>query len=145
MTLRSRGTSRAYIVERLIRDQRLDLLEAIEARQISAFAAAVECGYARRRARRTGGVDEDDCNVTKTRKHAMATALAEYPPAMAYVSGELPCFACRQPEAWRALKEIADTYLRAKRGESSRASMSGALPMACCRRRAKADVAALIA
>jgi hypothetical protein len=48
VTLRSRGNSRDYLIARLRRDGRDDLVEAIEARKISAFAAAVVAGYRRR-------------------------------------------------------------------------------------------------
>jgi hypothetical protein len=73
----------------------------------------------------------------------MADVLDRAPPA-ASVCDELPCFSCRQLCAWRALKEIADTYLRARRGEPSRAAMGGVLPMACCRRQRVASVDAMI-
>jgi hypothetical protein len=140
ITLKARGTSRRYIVERLIRDQRFDLVEGIKSRQISAFSAAVEAGYVRRR---KTGVVNDDHNLTRTRKHAMAEALDRPPPP--YACAELPCFACRQPQAWRALAEISETYLRARRGQPSRASMNGVLPMSCCRRQRLASVETLIA
>jgi hypothetical protein len=48
VTLRSRGNSTVYIVSRLRRDGRDDLVEAIHNREISAFAAAVLMGWAKR-------------------------------------------------------------------------------------------------
>jgi hypothetical protein len=48
VTLPMRGNSRAYIVARLLRDGRDDLVRAIEDRRISAFAASVVAGYAKR-------------------------------------------------------------------------------------------------
>jgi hypothetical protein len=44
----SRGNSRDYLVARLRRDGREDLIRAIETLKISAFAAAVVAGYRRR-------------------------------------------------------------------------------------------------
>src|SRR5262245_7511173 len=43
------GTSRAYILHRLRKAGRADLIEAIEAGEISALAVAIELGWARRR------------------------------------------------------------------------------------------------
>jgi hypothetical protein len=48
VTLRSRGNSVAYYVAKLERDGRLDLVEAIRNRKTSAFAVAVDLGWARR-------------------------------------------------------------------------------------------------
>jgi hypothetical protein len=42
---RQHGHSRAYILDRLRRENRVDLLEAVEASTISAFAAGCEAGY----------------------------------------------------------------------------------------------------
>ena len=43
------GTSRAYIIDRLLRAGRPDLVAAIEAGEVSAFAVAVELGWMKRR------------------------------------------------------------------------------------------------
>jgi len=43
------GTSRAYLLDRLLRAGRPDLVEAIEAGHVSAFAVAVELGWMKRR------------------------------------------------------------------------------------------------
>jgi hypothetical protein len=48
VTLKMRGNSREYIIARLARDNRTDLIEAIMDRRISAFAASVVAGYAKR-------------------------------------------------------------------------------------------------
>jgi hypothetical protein len=135
------GTNREYLLARLDRDGRQDLVAAIHGREISAYAAAVEAGYVRRR---KTAVVEGDHNLTRWRKHRMAEALDRAPAAASYHNEQLPCFACRQPQAWKALAEVADTYLRARRGEARRASTSGLLPMSCCRRR-PASVDSLIA
>lgn len=45
---RGGGTSRAYIIRRLALAGRNDLVEAIEAGEVSAFAVAVELGWHRR-------------------------------------------------------------------------------------------------
>ena len=42
------GTSRAYLIDRLRREGHDDLVEAIEAGVVSAFAVAVELGWMRR-------------------------------------------------------------------------------------------------
>jgi hypothetical protein len=48
VALRHRGNSRAYILARLQRDNRLDLLRGVLDGTISAFAASVEMSYTRR-------------------------------------------------------------------------------------------------
>ena len=48
VTLRQRGNSRAYILARLRRDNRLDLLAGVLEGKISAYAAACEMNYTRR-------------------------------------------------------------------------------------------------
>ena len=45
---RQHGHSRAYILDRLRRENRTDLAAAVEAGTVSAFAAAVQCGWTRR-------------------------------------------------------------------------------------------------
>src|SRR5262249_7645664 len=85
-TLKSRG--REYVIERLIRDQRFDLVEAIEQRQVTAFAVACQLGWRRRR-----NIRDPDLNKTKLREFAMATALSQRSPTM-LVHSELPCLAC---------------------------------------------------
>src|SRR5262245_25234972 len=47
-TARLRGTSRAYLIDRLRREGHDDLVAAIEAGVVSAFAVAVELGWLRR-------------------------------------------------------------------------------------------------
>src|SRR6516165_619997 len=69
--LRSRGTNRRYILERLARDGYFDLIEAIEQRQLSCFAAAVAVGYARRRRTKSG----EDCNQARRRAYELAKAM----------------------------------------------------------------------
>ena len=135
------GTSREYLLRRLERDGRHELLDGVRNREITVHAAAVEAGYIRRRETR---VIDGDHNLTRWREHRMAEVL-DRAPSPSYAHAELPCFNCRAPQAWRALAEVADTYLRARRGESSRTSMSGVLPMACCRRQRLVSVETLIA
>jgi len=47
-TARLYGTSRAYLLDRLMRAGRPDLVEAIEAGVVSAFAVCVELGWIKR-------------------------------------------------------------------------------------------------
>jgi len=61
------GTSRAYIIGRLKRENLLDLVEAVENGKISAYAIAVELGWAKRRPTFSG----DDSNQAKRRAWAL--------------------------------------------------------------------------
>jgi hypothetical protein len=138
ITLKSRGTGKQYILERLRRDQRFDLIDGVQQRQISAYAAGIEAGYFRRPLTR---VVDNDHNKTRLRMHEMDAVLGR----SAFVCAELPCLSCNHPDAWRALKEVAATYVRGRRGEVIR-SASGVLPASCCRRApARLDVRAMIA
>jgi hypothetical protein len=122
------GTARGYLLQRLVRAGRTDLLQGIAECKISVFAAAVAAGIVRRRKTVAG----DDCNQARMREHEMAQVLARssQPPAF---NSELPCFHCREACAWKALAEISDAYARGRRGEIIR-SASGVLPAVCCRR-----------
>jgi hypothetical protein len=125
------GTGREYLIERLRRAGRTDLLDGIAQRQISAYAAAVQAGIVRRR--RTAVADGDH-NLTRRRQHEMQTVL-ERSAAGTFACAELPCLSCNHPDAWRALKEVANTYVASRKGElpSCRSPM-GVLPPSCCRR-----------
>src|SRR5262245_1758851 len=97
ITLRPRGTGRAYVLARLERDERFDLIEGIKQRQISCFAAGVEAGYFKRR---PTGVIDGEHNKTKLRAFGMAQVLGRV-PENTFTSDEIPCFACRNPCAWK--------------------------------------------
>jgi hypothetical protein len=131
-----------YWINRLAREGYTDLIAAIQRREVSAHAVAVELGWIKRRA--TGVVDGNH-NLSRTREHAMAQVLERSAPPPAF-SSEIPCFNCREPCAWQALREIADSYARGRRGEVIR-SASGVLPASCCRRTlmVRLDVRAMIA
>jgi hypothetical protein len=134
------GTSRQYLVSRLERAGRTDLLDGIAQGQISVFAAAAEAGIVRRRKT----VADGDHNATRRREFAMAAVLERAPPTP-YVCAEVPCFGCRHLNTNAALREIADGYLARQRGEPSRGPSSGGLlPASCCRRQRVASIDALI-
>jgi hypothetical protein len=63
VTLRSRGNSRDYILARLEREGFLDLVSAIRTRRISAFAVAVELGWAKR----PQALHGENCNQARPR------------------------------------------------------------------------------
>jgi|SRR5262249_1895572 hypothetical protein len=63
VTLNSRGNSVDYIVARLRREGLTDWIEAIRARRISAFAVAVELGWAKRPQTLHG----ENCNQARRR------------------------------------------------------------------------------
>src|SRR5262249_18572070 len=63
VTLRSRGNSREYILARLEREGLTDWIEAILLRKISAFAVAVELGWAKRPQTLSG----ENCNQARQR------------------------------------------------------------------------------
>jgi len=137
-TLKRGSTSRDYTIARLEREGRHDLADGIRQRLITAFAARVEMGWCQRP--QTGVVDGDH-NLTRRRQHELET-VAERPS----FADPIPCFSCRSPCAWRALKEISATYVQARQGKPTRATAAGMLPMACCQRNGGTfDVRALIA
>src|SRR5262249_21023393 len=70
------GTSREYLIERLRRAQRLDLVSAIERGEVSAYAASIEMGWHRRRPTISG----EDCNQARRRAFAIARAVGRAPP-----------------------------------------------------------------
>jgi hypothetical protein len=63
VTLRSRGNSREYILARLEREGLTEWVEAILLRKISAFAVAVELGWAKRPQTLHG----ENCNQARRR------------------------------------------------------------------------------
>jgi hypothetical protein len=63
VTLRSRENSRDYILARLEREGLTEWVEAILTRKISAFAVAVELGWAKRPQTLSG----EDCNQARRR------------------------------------------------------------------------------
>jgi hypothetical protein len=67
ISMPQRGTSRASIISRLKRENLLDLVEAVERGKISAYAIAVELGWAKRRPTYSG----DDSNQAKRRAWAL--------------------------------------------------------------------------
>jgi hypothetical protein len=129
----------AYWLERLAREGRHDLIAGIKSRQISAHSAAIEIGWLRRRPT----ISDGDHNVSRRREYAM-TQVLDRAPAARLACPELPCLSCQHLNAWRALKELAETYVRARRGEPLRVSLNGTLPLACCQRQRVASVEALI-
>jgi hypothetical protein len=67
------GTSRAYLLDRLERAGEVELLAAVEAGTLSAFAAAVEAGIVRRPVPNGRG----STNEAKRRAFAIARAYAD--------------------------------------------------------------------
>jgi len=63
VTLRARGNSRHYYIARLRRDGLHDLADAVESGKISAFAIAVQLGWAKRPRTLHG----EDCNQARKR------------------------------------------------------------------------------
>jgi hypothetical protein len=122
----------AYWLARLERAQRHDLIAGIKGRRISAHSAAIQMGWIKRRPTLAG----DDCNQARRREHAMTQVLDR--------ATAIPCFNCRELCAWRALAEIADGYLRARKGEPLRSRDGITLPLACCRRQKTPVIEALI-
>src|SRR5262249_10754828 len=58
-------------------------------------------------------------------------------PTLPVIEPELPCLSCQHWGAAAAVREIAATYLQARRGSTlSAAPGEGVLPASCCRRRA---------
>jgi hypothetical protein len=136
-TLKRGSNSIEYTIARLEREGRHDLADGIRQRQITAFAARVEMGWCRRP--QTSVID-DDHNLTRRRQHELGT-VAERPS----FADPIPCFSCRSPCAWRALKEISATYMQARQGKPTRAPAGGILPMACCKRQIPFSAEACIA
>jgi hypothetical protein len=67
------GTSRAYLLDRLERAGEVELLAAVEAGSLSAFAAAVEAGIVRRPVPNGRG----STNMAKRRAFAIARVFAD--------------------------------------------------------------------
>ena len=67
VTLNSRGNSVDYILARLEREGLTHWVEAVRARRVSAFAAAVELGWAKRSQTLHG----EDCNQARLRRRAV--------------------------------------------------------------------------
>jgi len=124
---RSGGTSVEYLCDRLERSGHHALLEGVRSRRISAYAAAVEAGFVRRRKTIAG----DDCNQARRRAHEMAAVLGPT-RANSFACAELPCLSCNHPDAWRALKEVADVYLQSQKGEPLRRSLTGVSFLVSC-------------
>jgi hypothetical protein len=157
------GTSREYLCGRLRKGGHFALLAAVERGDISAFAAAEECGYVTRRLISGGGSE----NATKRRLYALRMALRnvdaqqqdnvlasteeprrEDSAAVTTVPGgvgDLPCLYCSHPQAQLARREIADVFLENQLGNGNRRPASnGVLPRPCCRRNAVAMTAAAL-
>jgi hypothetical protein len=62
--LNLRGNSVDYIISRLRREGLTDWIEAIRARKVSAFAAAVELGWSRR----PPTLSQGNCNQSRRRR-----------------------------------------------------------------------------
>jgi len=76
VTLRSRGNSRDYILARLEREGLTDWIEAILLRKISAFAVAVELGWAKRPQTLSG----ENCNQARRRAFDIRALADGEPP-----------------------------------------------------------------
>jgi hypothetical protein len=63
-----RGTSIAYILQRLEREDRSDLIDAIVTRKVSAFAVAVHLGWVQRPAT----LRDRESHQAKRRRYALA-------------------------------------------------------------------------
>jgi hypothetical protein len=81
ITLKMRGTSRAYIIARLRRDGHDVLLAGVLSGRISAFAAGEEAGYLRRREVRGTGSQ----NQERARDWAMHKVLSSRPDPKALI------------------------------------------------------------
>jgi hypothetical protein len=71
--VRHHGTNKSYIVSRLKRENLLDLVAAIESGRVSAYAVAIELGWASRRP--TLGTGSG--NQARRRRHQLATLMRE--------------------------------------------------------------------
>jgi hypothetical protein len=67
LDLRQHGTSRTYLLARLQREGRADLVAAVESGRVSAYAVAIELGWFTRRATLGTG----STNRAKRRRHAL--------------------------------------------------------------------------
>jgi hypothetical protein len=157
------GTSREYLISRLRKEGHFALLAAVERGDLSAFAAAEECGFVTRRPIQGTG----SFNATRRRLFALRAALRdvdaqqqddvlapeearrEDSAAVTTVPGgvgDLPCLYCSHPQAQLARREIADVFLENQLGNGNRRpAPNGVLPRGCCRRHAAAmDARALI-
>jgi hypothetical protein len=147
------GTSREYLISRLRKEGHFTLLAAVERGDLSAFAAAEECGFVTRRP--TLGTGSE--NATRRRLFALRAALRdvdaqqqddvlapaeearrEDSAAVTTVPGglgDLPCLYCSHPQAQLARREIADVFLENQLGNGNRRpAPNGVLPRGCCRR-----------
>jgi len=71
--VRQDGTSRAYLIERLRREGRADLVAAVESGQVSAYAVAVDLGWVTRHPTLGTG----STNQAKRREHQLNNVLRE--------------------------------------------------------------------
>ena len=71
--MRQDGTSRAYLIERLRREGRADLVAAVESGQVSAYAVAVDLGWVTRHPTLGTG----STNQAKRREHQLNNVLRE--------------------------------------------------------------------
>jgi hypothetical protein len=158
------GTSREYLIGRLRKEGHFALVAAVERGDLSAFAAAEECGFVTRRPITGRG----SLNMARQRMFAIRNALRDVdaqqqdnalapteeprredsPAVMTVVGGvgDLPCLYCSHPQAQLARREIADVFLENQHGNGNRRpAPNGVLPRGCCRRNvATMDARALI-
>jgi hypothetical protein len=129
--VRQNGTSRAYLIERLRREGRADLVAAVESGQVSAYAVAVDLGWVARHP--TFGTGST--NQAKRREHQLNNVLREpsaaTPPDrlnhaqdMSLTYGDLP-----GREAFASDEERRATWLR-HRDELLRYCAAGQRPQA---------------
>ena len=86
--MRQNGTSRAYLIERLRREGHVDLLAAIDRRELSAYAAAVSLGWTTRH--ETNG--RGSTNQARRREHALSNVTREPSAATPRSSGPQAAF-----------------------------------------------------
>jgi hypothetical protein len=156
------GTSREYLTGRLRKAGHFALLAAVERGDLSAYAAAEEAGFVKRRPILGTGSE----NHMRRRMFAIRAALrdvdaqppdnalappeeprrpAESNPLVPGGAGDLPCLLCSHPQAQLARREIADVFLENQLGNGNRRPASnGVLPRGCCRRNAVAMTAAAL-
>ena len=130
--VRQNGTSRAYLIERLRREGRADLVAAIESGQVSAYAVAIELGWVTRHPTLGTG----STNQAKRREHELNNVMREpsapeTPPDrlnhaqdMSLTYGDLP-----GREAFASYQARREAWLR-HRDELLRYCVAGQRPQA---------------